>query len=69
MIDDDDDDFLTKDDCLTEIVYGNGPGHEGERYEEAMARFIELGGTFAELRAELDKAIAFMERALKQGEN
>jgi hypothetical protein len=67
MIDDDDDDFLTKDDCLTEIVYGNRP--EGERYEEAMARFIELGGTFAELRAELDKGDCVMERALKQGEN
>jgi hypothetical protein len=59
---DDNDDFLTKEDCLVEIVYG-----DGERHEEAMARFIELGGTGEEMGAAFEKTIRAIEGVLKQG--
>jgi hypothetical protein len=60
----DDDDFLTKEDCLVEIVYGDGEWHD-----EAMARFIELGGTGEEMGAAFDKMIMAIETVWKQGMN
>jgi hypothetical protein len=58
-----DDELLTKEDCLTELIFGDCE-IGSDRHWEALTRFAELGGTQEELRAAFNEAISPLERAL-----